>query len=95
MKMKTFLPIAREKVRAVTILSSFPLLLFTEAEAVEKRRKEKEEHSVEAFESKFKQIQEISGEPDLERLVDKFIEGLIVFYSMQSRENIESLFSGR
>ncbi|CAF1591385.1 unnamed protein product, partial [Didymodactylos carnosus] len=45
-----------------------------EAEASEKRRKDKEEHSVEAYETKFKQIQEISGEPDLQKLVDKFIE---------------------
>ncbi|CAF1645777.1 unnamed protein product, partial [Adineta ricciae] len=45
-----------------------------EAEAAEKRRKEKEEHSIEAYESKFKQIQEISHEPNLEKLVDKFIE---------------------
>lgn len=44
-------------------------------EAAEKRRKEKEEHSIEAYETKFKQIQEISGEPNLEKLVDKFIEG--------------------
>lgn len=49
---------------------------FLEAEAAEKRRIEKEEHSVEAYESKFKRIQEISGEPSLEKLVDKFIEGL-------------------
>ncbi|CAF1644599.1 unnamed protein product, partial [Adineta ricciae] len=45
-----------------------------EAEAAEKRRKEKEEHSIEAYEGKFKQIQEISHEPNLEKLVDKFIE---------------------
>ncbi|CAF3044135.1 unnamed protein product [Rotaria sp. Silwood2] len=45
-----------------------------EAEANEKRRKEKEEHSVGAYESKFKQIQDISGEQDLDKLVDKFIE---------------------
>ncbi|CAF4544001.1 unnamed protein product [Rotaria sp. Silwood1] len=45
-----------------------------EAEANEKRRKEKEEHSVEAYESKFKQIQNINGEQDLDKLVDKFIE---------------------
>ncbi|UJR15601.1 hypothetical protein I4U23_002537 [Adineta vaga] len=45
-----------------------------EAEAAEKRRKEKEEHSIEAYESKFKQIQEISREPNLEKLVDRFIE---------------------
>ena len=49
-----------------------------ESEAAEKRRKEKEEHSVEAYESKFKQIQEISHEQDLDKLVDKFIEGLIL-----------------
>ncbi len=53
--------------------------MFSEAEAAEKRRKDKEEHSVEAYESKFKQIQQISGEPDLEKLVDKFIEGSILF----------------
>jgi len=52
--------------------------LFSETEAAEKRRKEKEEHSVDAYESKFKQIQEISHERDLEKLVDKFIEGLIL-----------------
>jgi hypothetical protein len=50
--------------------------VFVEADAAEKRRKEKEEHSVEAYESKFKQIQEISHEQDLDKLVDKFIEGL-------------------
>jgi uncharacterized protein YjgD (DUF1641 family) len=49
---------------------------FLEIELAEKRRKEKEEHSVEAYESKFKEIQEISGEQDLKKLVDKFIEGL-------------------
>jgi hypothetical protein len=49
--------------------------LFSEADAAEKRRKEKEEHSVEAYDSKFKRIQEISGEQDLTKLVDKFIEG--------------------
>ncbi len=52
----------------------------TESEAVEKRRKEREEHSIEAYESKFKQIQDISGEQDLEKLVDKFIEGWILFF---------------
>jgi uncharacterized protein YjgD (DUF1641 family) len=52
-------------------------ICFAETEAAEKRRKEKEEHSVEAYESKFKQIQEISHEQDLDKLVDKFIEGLI------------------
>lgn len=45
-----------------------------DAEAAEKRRKEKEEHSVDAYETKFKRIQEISGEPNLEKLVDRFIE---------------------
>lgn len=69
--------------------------MFAEAEALEKRRKEREEHSVEAFENNFKQIQEISGEPDLEKLVDKFIEGLIVLCSMRLGENAWSLFSGR
>jgi hypothetical protein len=49
---------------------------FLEAEIVEKRRKEKEDHSIEAYESKFRQIQEISGEHDLQKLVDKFIEGM-------------------
>ncbi|CAF0923586.1 unnamed protein product [Adineta ricciae] len=44
------------------------------AEIAEKRRKEKEEHSVEAYETHFQQIQRISGEPDLQKLVDKFIE---------------------
>jgi hypothetical protein len=48
---------------------------FSEIEAAEKRRKEKEEHSVEAYESKFKLIQEISNEPNLDKLVGKFIEG--------------------
>ncbi len=51
--------------------------LFSEAESAEKRRKEKEEHSIEAYESKFIQIQQISGEQDLEKLVNKFIEGWI------------------
>ena len=52
------------------------LLTVSEREALERRRRERDEHSVEAYESKFKRIQEISGEPNLERLVDKFIEGL-------------------
>lgn len=42
----------------------------------ERRRREREEHSVEAYESKFKQIQEISKETNLDKLVEKFIEGL-------------------
>ena len=54
--------------------------MFSEAETIEKRRKEKEEHSVEAYESKFKRIQEISGEQDLDKLVDKFIEGIIFIF---------------
>ena len=54
-------------------------ILFIESEAAEKRRKEREERSIEAYESKFKQIQEISGEEDLDKLVDKFIEGWILF----------------
>ncbi|CAF0719149.1 unnamed protein product [Adineta steineri] len=45
-----------------------------EAESAEKRRKDKEEHSVQAYETKFRLIQEISGESDLRKLVDKFIE---------------------
>ena len=48
---------------------------FLEAETIEKRRKDKEEHSVAAYEGKFKQIQEISGESNLTELVEKFIEG--------------------
>jgi hypothetical protein len=64
--------------------------LFLELEAAEKRRKEKEEHSVEAYESKFKQIQAISHEQDLEKLVDKFIEGLIFdfFFYFKSKNKI-------
>lgn len=48
---------------------------FSESEAAEKRRKEREEHSVEAYESKFKEIEQITGEHDLDRLVERFIEG--------------------
>lgn len=48
---------------------------FLEADTIEKRRKDKEEHSVAAYESKFKEIQEISGESNLTELVEKFIEG--------------------
>jgi hypothetical protein len=62
-------------------------LFYSETEAGEKRRKEKEEHSVEAYESKFKRIQEISGEQDLEKLVDKFIEGLIPIF-LFNKQNI-------
>ena len=49
--------------------------LISEAEAAEKRRKEKEEHSLEAYESHFKQIQRLTNESNLEKLVEKFIEG--------------------
>lgn len=56
-------------------------LVCTELDAAEKRRKEREEHSVVAYESKFQQIQEISGENDLDKLVDKFIEGILSFSS--------------
>lgn len=45
-----------------------------ETEANEKRRKEKEEHSVEAYEAKFKEIEEITGEHDLDKLVERFIQ---------------------
>lgn len=45
-----------------------------ESEAAEKRRKEREEHSVEAYENKFKEIEQITGEHDLDKLVDRFIE---------------------
>ncbi len=69
-------------------------LFSVEAEAAEKRRKEKEEHSVEAYESKFKQIQEISQEQDLDKLVDKFIEGLISNL-FDSSIDFFQLFSGR
>lgn len=55
--------------------------MLAEAEAAEKRRKEKEEHSVEAYDSKFKRIQEISGEQDLDKLVDKFIEGMTSMFN--------------
>ena len=43
-------------------------------EAAIERRKEKEEHSVEAYESKFKEIEQITGETDLDKLVDRFIQ---------------------
>ena len=49
--------------------------MFSEAEAAEKRRKEREEHSVEAYESKFKEIEQITGEHDLDKLVERFIQG--------------------
>ena len=51
------------------------LTSISESEANEKRRKEKEEHSVEAYEAKFKEIEEITGEPDLDKLVERFIQG--------------------
>jgi hypothetical protein len=47
-----------------------------ESEANEKRRKEREEHSVEAYEVKFREIEQITGEHDLNKLVDRFIQGL-------------------
>lgn len=67
--------------------------MFSEAEAAEKRRKEKEEHSVEAYESKFKRIQEISGEQDLAKLVDKFIEGKIFTSELENVRNLIFYFS--
>lgn len=45
-----------------------------ENEAAEKRRKEREEHSVEAYEAKFKEIEAITGEKDLDKLVERFIQ---------------------
>jgi poly(3-hydroxyalkanoate) synthetase len=51
------------------------IFFYSESEAAEKRRKEREEHSVEAYESKFKEIEQITGEHDLDRLVERFIEG--------------------
>jgi coiled-coil domain-containing protein 63/114 len=47
--------------------------LCKESEAAEKRRKEREEHSVEAYESRFKEIEQITGETDLDKLVERFI----------------------
>ena len=47
-----------------------------ETEAAEKRRKEREEHSVEAYETKFKEIEQITGEHDLDKLVERFIQGI-------------------
>jgi hypothetical protein len=49
---------------------------FSEAEAADKRRKEREEHSVEAYESKFKEIEQITGEHELHKLVERFIQGI-------------------
>jgi len=54
--------------------------MFSEAEAAEKRRKEREEHSVEAYESKFKEIEQITGEHDLDKLVERFIQGFFFYY---------------
>ena len=51
--------------------------MFSETEAAEKRRKEREEHSVEAYESKFKEIEQITGEHDLDKLVERFIQGFL------------------
>ena len=51
---------------------------FIEAEAAEKRRKEREEHSVEAYETKFKEIEQITGEQDLDKLVERFIQGIFI-----------------
>lgn len=68
----------------IDCLQRILLLSFcVELEASEKRRKEREEHSVVAYESKFQQIQEISGENDLDKLVDKFIEGICFVLSSQ------------
>lgn len=72
---------------------NFLLFSFSEAEAAEKRRKEKEEHSVEAYESKFNRIKEISGEQDLEKLVDKFIEGFSLVSFSDSTKLDVFLFS--
>ena len=51
----------------------------SEADAAEKRRRDKEEHSIEAYEVKFKRLQDISGEHNLQKLVDRFIQGLEIF----------------
>jgi hypothetical protein len=45
-----------------------------DADINEKRRKEKEEHSVATYESRFKQIERISGEQHLDRLAQRFIQ---------------------
>jgi hypothetical protein len=49
---------------------------YAESEAAEKRKKEREEHSVEAYETKFKEIEQITGENDLDKLVERFIQGI-------------------
>lgn len=72
--------------------------MISELEAIEKRRKEKEERSVDAYESKFKQIQEISREQDLDKLVDTFIEGLsslffVIVIDTKKKKNNEKSFS--
>ena len=91
--MKNLLHIENEKV-VFSSWNSQSLNLyhwFLEAETADKRRKEKEDHSVEAYESKFKRIQEISGEENLEKLVDKFIEGSITYLTLLIK-NKRSLF---
>ncbi|XP_071946194.1 coiled-coil domain-containing protein 63-like [Antedon mediterranea] len=45
-----------------------------EAEEDERRRRERQEDSIEAYEDAFKKISEITGEDDLNKLVNKFIE---------------------
>ncbi len=74
------LQIENAKVVFSLMSNEISFICFLEIELAEKRRKEKEEHSVEAYESKFKEIQQISGEQDLKKLVDKFIEGLTVLF---------------
>jgi hypothetical protein len=57
-------------------MDNFVFFMTTESEAAEKRRKEREEHSVEAYETKFKEIEQITGERDLDKLVERFIQGI-------------------
>lgn len=46
----------------------------TEADEDEKRRRERQEDSIEAYEDAFHRIIEVTGEDNLNKLVDKFVE---------------------
>ena len=50
------------------------MFITTEAEEDEKKRRERQEDSIEAYEAAFHTISDITGETDLNKLVEKFIE---------------------
>ncbi|XP_002733759.1 coiled-coil domain-containing protein 63-like [Saccoglossus kowalevskii] len=47
-----------------------------ESEEAERKRKQRQEDSIEAYEEAFERIKEITDEEDLDKLVNKFIEGI-------------------